>query len=68
MYALLTGFARYAPALQPVREMPEVPLQALTVVLPCLSVHSRCGIALEAEVSPPEAVEVVDVVPERRKS
>ena len=53
------------PALQPFREVLEVRLQVLPVLLPRLPVHARCGVPLEAEVRLPERVRVVDVVQER---
>jgi hypothetical protein len=55
------------PAFQPRRKIPEILLQVLRVVPPCLTVHPRRCIALEAEVTLPEMLDVVDVVPERGK-
>jgi hypothetical protein len=50
---------------QPAREVPEVFLQALPVLLPRLPVDSGRRIALDAEVRAPEPLYVADVVEER---
>ena len=54
-------------AFQPIRELRKMLLQMLPVAVPRYSVHPRCGVALETEVGLPQAVGVVDVVPERGK-
>src|SRR5216684_2688191 len=54
-------------ALQPIGKSLEIFFQLLAVVPPRLPVHARCGFLLQAEVSPAQCVQVVDVVQERRE-
>jgi hypothetical protein len=54
-------------ALQPTGKTSQINIQVLSVVLPRLAVHSRCGMPLEAQVSLSEAIDVINVVPERRE-
>src|SRR6516225_311445 len=59
------GLGPVRSAFQPCRQVLKVGLQVLSVLLPRLSVHARCGIAFEADVSLPKRGWVVDVVHQR---
>ena len=61
------GLCSVRSAFQACGEILEVLFQLLSVFPPRLPVHSRCSIPLEAEVGPPERVQVVHVVHERRE-
>ncbi len=55
------------PPLQPVRKVREVHLEGLPVVPPRLAVHARGRVPLQREVRRPQALDVIDVVQERRE-
>ena len=65
MYARRTGFARYAPRLQPSGEVLEVRLQILSVVPPRLPIDARRRVPLQGEVGGAQPLDGVDVVQER---
>src|SRR5947207_9842258 len=67
MYALRTGFARYAPRLSRSARSRRLPPQVLPVVLPRLAIHPRCRIALEREIGIEQPLQVIDVVQKRRE-
>src|SRR5262249_48866573 len=55
------------PALQPFGQVREVLLEGLSVVPPRLPIHSRSGVPLQRVVRPPQVLDVVDVVQQRRE-
>jgi len=58
------GLCSICSPLQPPGEIPKVLLQVLPGVPPCLSVNSRSGSPLQAEVRLPKTVHLIDMVPE----
>src|SRR5207302_730455 len=52
---------------QPLREVREMRLEGLAVVPPRLAIHARGRVSLQREVRCPQALDVVDVVQERRE-
>ena len=58
-------FRSIRPSLQPLREVLEIHLQSLFVVLPRLAVHARDSIPLQRKECCPQARDVVHVVQER---
>src|SRR5713101_4102613 len=59
-----TGEAIRAP-LQAVCQLPKVGFELLSVGGPCLAIHSRSCIVIEAVIGLPQSVDGVDMLPQR---